>query len=242
MESEPREKQETREHVWRLLTISRVARFPGAKGHIPNFVGAERAARVLASLPVWKRARVVKCNPDAPQLPVRRLALSEGKIVYMAVPKLQRRKCFIELDPAVLGREPLRAATIVGAGRYGRPVRIEELQSIDLIISGAVAVTRRGARVGKGGGYADLEYALCREAGTVGPRTPIVTTAHPLQIVPFDVEMREHDIPIDWIVDPEAAVRCGPGYRKPAGIHWGILSEEKIASIPVLGALRSSLA
>lgn len=37
-------KPELREHTWRLLEIHRAARFPGAKGRIPNFVGAERAA------------------------------------------------------------------------------------------------------------------------------------------------------------------------------------------------------
>ncbi|MBI5628854.1 MAG: 5-formyltetrahydrofolate cyclo-ligase, partial [Candidatus Rokubacteria bacterium] len=60
-------KQDVREATWRLLEVHRAARFPGAKGRIPNFVGAERAALALASLGAWKRARVIKVNPDAPQ-------------------------------------------------------------------------------------------------------------------------------------------------------------------------------
>jgi 5-formyltetrahydrofolate cyclo-ligase len=95
-------KPELREHTWRLLELRRVVRFPGAKGRIPNFAGAERAALVLQILPIWRRARVIKVNPDAPQIPVRRMALKEGKIVYMAVPKLCDETCFIELDPARL--------------------------------------------------------------------------------------------------------------------------------------------
>ena len=44
------------------------------------------------------------------------------------------------------------------------------LPPIDLIVCGAVAVNARGARVGKGGGFSDLEYGLLAEAGRVGPR------------------------------------------------------------------------
>src|SRR5262245_59063975 len=99
------DKQETRERVWRALELHGAARFPGVKGRIPNFVGAERAALRLQELPEWRRARVVKINPDAPQLPVRRMALREGKVVYVAVPRLREEACFLRLDPAVLGRD-----------------------------------------------------------------------------------------------------------------------------------------
>ncbi|MBI3028276.1 MAG: 5-formyltetrahydrofolate cyclo-ligase [Candidatus Rokubacteria bacterium] len=233
-------KQELREATWRLLEIHRAARFPGAKGRIPNFVGAERAALALASLSVWKRARVVKVNPDAPQIPVRRLALREGKIVYMAVPRLREEACFIVLDPERLGKNLARAATIRGADRFGEPVGVDEVKPIDLIVCGSVALNGGGARVGKGGGYSDLEFGLLREAGAVGDRTPIVTTVHTLQIVPQPIEMFPHDIPVDWIVTPEGASPCGAAHPKPRGIYWEYLSEEKIAAIPVLQRLRAA--
>ena len=232
-------KQELREATWRLLEIHRAARFPGAKGRIPNFVGAERAALALASLPVWKRAQVVKVNPDAPKIPVRRLALREGKIVYMAVPKLREEECFIVLDPKRLGKNLARAATIRGADRFGEPVGVDEVKPIDLIVCGSVAVNGQGARVGKGGGYSDLEFGLLREAGAVGARTPIVTTVHPLQVVPQPIEMLPHDIAVDWIVTPEGPSSCG-AHPKPHGIYWEYLSEEKIAAIPVLQRLRAA--
>ena len=63
---ESKGKQEIREQVWSQLGCSRVSRFPGARGRIPNFVGAERAAQILGFLPIWKRARVVKADLDAP--------------------------------------------------------------------------------------------------------------------------------------------------------------------------------
>src|SRR5215467_13779950 len=155
-----RSKQEIREDIWQALKEARVSRFPGARGRIPNFVGAERAAERLSELDVWKRAKVLKCNPDSPQRPVRLRALKEGKMVYMAVPRLRELECFIELDPSRLGRNIKQAASIEGAFRFGRSVLPDNMREIDLIVCGTVAVNLDGARIGKGGGYSDLEFGL----------------------------------------------------------------------------------
>lgn len=232
-------KQQLRERVWEALRAHGAARFPGAEGRIPNFAGAEDAADRLARLPEWKKATVLKVNPDAPQLPVRRRALAEGKRVFMAVPRLTEERCFIELDPSHLGREAKKAATIAGAGAMGRPVRIDQVPPLDLIVCGSVAVNRRGERVGKGGGYSDLEFGLLRQAGVVGLRTPVVTTVHSLQILDDDIEMLPHDIPLDWIVTPDAAIKCEKHHAKPRGVYWDYLTREKISAIPVLQALRA---
>ena len=53
---------------------------------IPNFVGADVAPKRLSELDEWRRARVVKCNPDAPQIPVRLRALYDGKLLFSPVP------------------------------------------------------------------------------------------------------------------------------------------------------------
>jgi 5-formyltetrahydrofolate cyclo-ligase len=227
-------KDEARARVWREMEIRGVGRFPGAKGRIPNFVGAERAALHLQELRAWRKARVIKVNPDAPQLPVRRMALREGKVVYMPVPRLRSLECFLELDPARLGARALQAASIRGAERLGRPVGIEALPHIDLIVCGAVAVNARGARVGKGGGFSDLEYALLVEAGRVGPRTPIATTVHSVQILPEAIEMRPHDIAVDVIVTPDGVMALHPAFPRPRGLYPEDLDPEKIAEVPVI--------
>ncbi len=149
-------KQQLRECIWETLQRQGVARFPGAIGRIPNFEGATEAAELVCRLQVWQRAKVLKCNPDSPQLPLRRAGLREGKTIYMAVPRLRQERCFIELDPQSLGRRASAAATIRGAFRYGRPVTVDQLRPIDLVICGSVAVNREGARLGKGGSYSDL--------------------------------------------------------------------------------------
>jgi 5-formyltetrahydrofolate cyclo-ligase len=233
----PTSKGEVREMIWRAMDVRGVARFPGTQGRIPNFVGAERAALQLEALRAWREARTVKVNPDAPQLAVRRLALRAGKVVYMPVPRLRTLECFLELDPARLGRRAIQAAAIKGAERMGRAVGLDDVPDIDLVVCGSVAVNGKGARVGKGGGFSDLEYGLLTEAGKLSPRTPIVTTVHPLQMVPQALEMCPHDIPVDVVVTPEGPIQLTPAFPRPRGIYQEALTDEKVAEVPVLKRL-----
>jgi len=229
-------KDALREEIWELLQRRKVARFPGATGRIPNFIGAEACARLLADMPFWKRAKVLKSNPDSPQRAIRQKALQEGKIIYMAVPRLRSEKSFIELDPNKLNCSPYMASSIKGAAKFGRPVGLDEVQKIDLIVCGSVAVNRKGARVGKGGGYSDLEFALLTEENRIGPKIPVVTSVHPLQIVAEAIPMIEHDIPLTAIITPEEVISIESSLTRPKGIYWNMLPQEKIDEIPVLKA------
>jgi 5-formyltetrahydrofolate cyclo-ligase len=233
------EKQTLRRHIWSLMTERNVVRFPGAEGRIPNFVGAEAAARRLADLPEWQSAEALKCNPDMPQLPVRTLALQQGKTVYMAVPRLSKKKCFFQLDPARVKGVERRAASIKGASRLGHPLAPKDMPHIDLIIAGSVAVRRDGARVGKGGGFSDLEYGLAAELGLVDETTPIVTTVHPVQITEHDFPILPHDIPLDYIVTPEETIHCPRAHNRPQGILWEYLSNQKVEETPILREQRA---
>jgi 5-formyltetrahydrofolate cyclo-ligase len=229
-------KQAVRERVWTSLRRHGVARFPGAEGRIPNFVGAETAAERLAETTEWQGGRVVKANPDSPQLPVRARALADGKVVFMAVPRLRDPKPFLRLDPRSLTVPSRRAASISGAGRHGRPVSIGRMRPVDVVVCGSVAVNRNGQRVGKGGGFSDLEFALLAERGLIGKQTVIATTVHPLQVLDEDLPETDHDFGVDLIVTPDEVMRAARR-RRPSGIIWAHLGEEKIAEIPVLAAL-----
>jgi 5-formyltetrahydrofolate cyclo-ligase len=234
----PTTKPQLRERIWTLLARRRVARFPfPVTGRIPNFDGAEQAAALAAALPEWQRARRLKCNPDAPQRALRLRALREGKIVFVAVPRLTEERCFLRLDPARLGARLAQAATIKGAARLGEPVTPEELGHIDLIVAGSVAVNARGGRVGKGGGYSDLEFALAREAGAVDARTIVLTTVHGLQVVNDDIPMTPHDVPVDLVVTPQRVIRTRTAFARPDGIRWSQLSAEQLDAMPVLRRL-----
>jgi 5-formyltetrahydrofolate cyclo-ligase len=230
-------KQRVREEVWARLQEAGVARFPlPPQGRIPNFQGAEVAAGRLAEDPWFQQARVVKVNPDAPQHPVRLLALQAGKVLVTPTPRL--RAGFLLLEAGMVPRHRLRAAaTIRGAFQYGRPVRLEELPRVDLVVVGSVAVTPRGARVGKGGGYSELEYALLREAGRVGEATPIYTTIHDLQLVE-SLPVEEHDVPVDRIFTPTRTLDTGTPYPRPPGILWRRVTAQMLEAMPLLKELK----
>jgi 5-formyltetrahydrofolate cyclo-ligase len=239
------DKQTIRETVWDALEEQGVARFPfPPHDRIPNFEGAGEAAQRLTETAVWDAAETVKANPDSPQLPVRRAALRAGKTVYMAVPRLRDERCFYELDPAEL--DDIEAAPAVSnVADHARQVGPEAVGRVDLVVSGSVAVTGDGARIGKGEGYSDLEYAVLRELGLVDETTPAVTTVHELQVVGGPegvvdtvVPVDDHDVPMDWIVTPERTIETETTYQTPPGVDWDALSTDRIDEIPVLSTRR----
>lgn len=232
-------KQSLREEIWDRLADEGVARFPGAHGRIPNFAGAAEAADRLQALDAWSGWQTMKANPDAAQWPVRQRAVAAGMTVYMAVPRLADEEPFLELDPALIDAPPRTATSIKGASRHGRPVAVEELRRVDVAVVGCVAVDAAGARLGKGGGFADLELALAQEAGMVDEGTIVATTIHPLQLVePGRIPVTDHDVGVDLVVTPEGPWWCDRDRPRPSGVRWEELTEEKVAAIPLLARLR----
>jgi 5-formyltetrahydrofolate cyclo-ligase len=230
-----RSKDQVRKAVWKAMEREGVSRFPGAEGRIPNFAGAKLAAERLAAHRTWKRAQIVKANPDSPQTHARRLALEQGKTVAMAVPRLRDQHPFRMLDPRKLSKNAIReAATIKGALRHGKIVALEEIPEIDFVLTGSVAVNLNGARVGKGGGYSDLEYGILIDAGKIDEHTVIATTVHPIQILRENLQVTSHDLPVDLIATPRAVIEVDGAYSRPRGILWDHLQPPQIREIPIL--------
>ncbi len=234
-------KDTLRERMWALL-IERGAAVGDPTGHIPDFIGTEAAATRMTAMPAFAAARVVKFNPDAGQAPLRRMALEAGKLVYMAIPRLPADRCFVELTlerVRAAGKTPAEAAFHKTAVEIGRPVAFEEMQKIDVVVVGCVAVTRDGGRTGKGAGFADIELGLLRHFGLVPPTTPIVTTVHSLQIVPSDaITMRAHDSALNWIATPDELIETHTHYPQPTGILRDQIREDQWKKIPALVAVR----
>jgi 5-formyltetrahydrofolate cyclo-ligase len=194
------EKDQLRNKIWELLEQKKVAIFPlPVFDRIPNFVGSDKAANLVRTLWEWKKAKVIFANPDFAQKKVREFVLKEGKILIMASPRLKHG--FLQIDPQhVKGKEEV-ASSIKGAFKYGKPV--QKMLRPDLIVTGCVAVDHKGWRLGKGGGYGDIEVKRIKdEFGEI----PVLATVHPLQIVDF-VPHLKHDAKVDIIVTPEKIYR-----------------------------------
>ena len=240
------DKQAVREAVWDAFDAGDQARFPfPPHDRIPNFAGADAAAERLAGTEAWASAATLKANPDAPQLPVRRAALRAGKTVYVAQPRLRDPDPFLRLDPAEIPPDEIDDATTVsGISEYGTPTAPEAVPHVDLIVAGSVGVATDGARIGKGEGYSDLEWAVLRELDAVDTDTTVATTVHELSVldgpdsaVGTDAGLPEpdaHDVPLDLIVTPERTVRTDTPYARPDGVDWDALDAAKLSAIPVL--------
>jgi len=233
-----RNKEEVRKAVWTAMEEAKAAHARKLRDKIPHFRGCGAAAARVGELPAWRDARVIKGNPDKAQRPLRQKALEEGKTLYMAVPRLRQEQCFVELDPSVMAASPSEASTIAGAFRWGRPVFVEEMRPVDLVISGSVAVNRKGVRIGKGGGFADLEFGLAIAAGIVSPDTPVVSTVHPMQVLDEELPYTRHDVFLDYVVTADEVIQCAGDMPRPAGIYWEDLTPSKIRQIPLLKKLR----
>src|SRR4029450_10383967 len=108
-----RTKDRVRRAVWKRRDREGVSRFPGAEGRIPNFAGAKLAAEKLSGHRLWKRAQVIKANPDSPQTHARRIALDEGKPGIMAGPRLRDPHPFRVLEPQKMSKAALKEAATI---------------------------------------------------------------------------------------------------------------------------------
>lgn len=228
-------KADARETIWQALTERKLARFPfPVRGRIPNFKGAEAAARHLFTLPPWRDAKLLKINPDSPQKPVRVEALRRGITYFMPTPRLKAG--FRKFDPARLPPDKFNeAAALSSSEQWGELVALEDMPQVDAIVAGSVAVTRAGKRCGKGEGYSDIEFAILRELGHRA--VPVATTVHDICLV-GDFPSEPTDLPLSAIATPQGAFEIASPLPAPAGIDWSCLTERDIEDMPVLKELR----
>ncbi|KAA8537932.1 hypothetical protein F0562_027488 [Nyssa sinensis] len=234
-----------RKRIWDMMEARNIAQFPRPVHHrIPNFVGASTAAHNLSGLEVFRAAKCVKVNPDSPQKQVRFLTLNGGKELLTPQPRL-RTGFFSVLDSHMLTPSTINeACTSVGVAKYGRPIQLDEKIKVDLIVIGSVAVDpKTGARLGKGEGFAELEYGMLRYMGAIDDTTPVVTSVHDEQLVD-DIPVKKlliHDVPVDIICTPTQVIFTNTTIPKPQGIYWDKLSPEKLGQIQILRELKRKI-
>lgn len=239
------DKDRLRAEIWGNLEASGMNIGP-VWSRISNWVGAEVAAKRLSDLDIWKRAKVVKCNPDPPQIPVRLRALYDGKLLYMPVPEFGSGELpWVLLDPKKLERDGVQfemAATSQGAVSVGQKLGFEDMMPLDIAVCGCIAVTRSGGRTGKGGGFADLELGLFRDLGKITDATPIVTTVHSSMVVADDrLPIMPHDSLLNWIVTEKEAIETRPTGHQPGGVVWDLVQPDQLQDIWFLKDLKAKI-
>ncbi|XP_074737883.1 methenyltetrahydrofolate synthase domain-containing protein isoform X2 [Strix uralensis] len=234
-------KGDVREKVWDYLEASGLADFPRpVHRRIPNFKGASHAATRLLGLQEFKAANTVKINPDAPQKNARFLTLEARKTLLVPTPRLRTGLFNKIVPPSGATKEILRiCATSQGIKEYSVPVGLDGKARVDLVVVGSVAVSEKGWRIGKGEGYADMEYAMMVSMGAVQEDTPVVTIVHDCQVVDIAEELLDdHDLTVDYILTPTRTIKTNCKRPKPQEIIWHKVSYEMLGKIPILKSLR----
>lgn len=224
--------------VWRDLSQKRLLVFPFPFGRIPDFKGCQVAANKLLELPEFMSAKSIEVNPDKTLELVRMLVLKSDKQLFVPVPQL--RNSFLKLLEKSEDYEIRKIAGRWGIDNLGKKVGINEDIHIDLVVVGSVAVSRDGYRIGKGKGFADLEFALLKEMGAINDNTTIVTVVHDNQVfdeLPKNI-FQKYDVPVDYILTPTAIIKTHSNLPKPEGIYWDMISQKRLNGMDILRKLK----
>ncbi|CAL1274661.1 unnamed protein product [Larinioides sclopetarius] len=235
-------KESIRQQIWSYLESNDIARFPRpVYKRIPNFEGAEKACSKVKQLKEYQMAQTVKVNPDSPQKHIRFLILEDNKVLLVPTPRLRNGLLNRITPPPMANKHTLHiCSTSEGVKRFSTRLGLNSKVKVDLVILGSVAVSPKGRRIGKGEGYADMEFAMMATMGAVNSETTVVTVVHDCQVLDSipDHLFGEHDVPVDIIVTPSKIIHCEPKLPKPSRIIWPLLSEERIGEIPILRELK----
>jgi 5-formyltetrahydrofolate cyclo-ligase len=252
LEEAARAKQAVRERVW-APARARVGR-PASQAPRAGSPTSPGRRRRPSGWPPWRPDRRPGWSRPTPTPPSSRSGPEPWPTASCCTwpSPLTDERPFILLDPARLEVPPRRAASIADAARAGRRVAVAQLRPVDLVVCGSVAVNRKGARVGKGSGFSDLELALLVEAGLIATDT-VVATVHPLQVLEEPLPETGHDFRLDpdrhrrgghrlpprppAAGDPLGAPGRGQGRRHPRPGHPSPTSHATDRAVRVAGRM-----
>ncbi|XP_018321207.1 methenyltetrahydrofolate synthase domain-containing protein isoform X2 [Agrilus planipennis] len=238
-------KKTIRKKVWEYMENNNIAIFPRpVYFRIPNFKGREEAAKKLLELEIFQNSKFIEVNPDKPQEPARILVLEQGKALYVPVPRLKEGLLKHITVPENASKPQIRSAVSRrGLDEKGKLINIDDKINLDLLVVGSVAVSKLGQRIGKGRGYADLEYAILKEMKAVDDSTVIVTLVHDCQVfeeIPSNL-FQPFDVPVDYIITPTQIIEVKTSLSRPPGIIWNLLSKRRLNVMPVLKLLKEKV-
>ncbi len=187
------QEERVRRVVWqRLSEVAKPdSRFDmDLRNFVPDFAGSAAAHKRVAKRSEWAQAKVIFCAPDNSIEQLRLAALIADKKIL--VPTYGLSRGFILLDGSKLAASDKQlAATLDGMEKFGSrlgPGDLRKVGKIDLVITGATAVTLDGRHIGGGQRYLALEWMMMRELGVVDPSTPVIAIVHDCQVVDEMVE------------------------------------------------------
>ena len=203
---------------------------------IADYEGSDKGANLLRQEENYQKANVVFVTPDANLEVFREYVIRDGKTLIVTSCGIKRGFFTISPGDVPEGLEPL-ASVMDGVQRFWHHVTLAQMKErygkIDMLVTGASAITPSGIRFGKGHGYFDLEWAMLYENGLVTIDSPVYAAGHDCQIVNVALEVEPHDTAVDYIATPTRIVKTTGEYKKPTGgIIWSMLRPDMLKDIP----------
>lgn len=197
------QEERVRRVVWqRLSEVARPdSRFDiDLRHYVPDFAGSIAAQERITTQSQWKSANVVFCAPDNSLELLRLAALTAGKKIL--VPTYGLRRGFVFIDGGKIQKsDHALAATLDGMERFGKrlgPADLRQVGTIDLVITGATAVTTNGLHIGGGQRYLALEWMMMKQLGVLSTDVKVFAVVHDCQVVEEMVDA-EPDCLLDLI-------------------------------------------
>ena len=166
---------------------------------ICDYEGSENGTKLIVETDMYKNAEVLFITPDNNLETLREQAFKDKKTVIMTNYGITRG--FFIIKPGMIpeGKEEV-ASLLDGIGRYWKHRTLaqlkEEVKHVDMMVTGASAITPSGIRFGKGHGYFDLEWAMLSSKGLADNDTVILGVGHDCQVADVDVEVEEFNVVI----------------------------------------------
>ena len=240
------EKQQIRLKVWQKL--KNVA-LPDSRFHlnfeeyIPDFKDSSEACNQIVKSKEYKKSKFLFITPDNCLTTTREQAIKDGKNIIVSTYGIYRGFILITKNMINKGDEVF-ASTLDGLEYFGKSISLNEIKNfgkIDLMLTGASAVSKNGVRFGKGHGFFDLEWGMFADLKIVDENTPIIAVVHDVQVVDFDLEPSNTDIIVDWIITNEQKLSTNRKKSRPSGIYWNLLEKGMLEATPPLRELKKIL-
>ena len=240
------EKQQIRLKVWQKL--KNVA-LPDSRFHlnfeeyIPDFKDSSEACNQIVKSKEYKKSKFLFITPDNCLTTTREQAIKDGKNIIVSTYGIYRGFILITKNMINKGDEVF-ASTLDGLEYFGKSISLNEIKNfgkIDLMLTGASAVSKNGVRFGKGHGFFDLEWGMFADLKIVDEKTPIVAVVHDVQVVSFDLEPSDTDIIVDWIITNKQKLSTNRKKSRPSGIYWNLLEKGMLEATPPLRELKKIL-
>ncbi len=237
------DKTEARAAVW--AELQHVAK-PDSRFHlnfneyIPDFDGSQAATAHLTQLDIYQQAQTIFITPDNCLEQLRAQTVRDDKTQIVTTYGIRRGMIELKPDDVPAGQEDV-AVLLDVIESMGRPISLTELQArykLDLIVTGASAVSHTGVRFGKGHGFFDLEWAFLWKIGAVDLKTPVVAFVHDCQVVDIDLTYSPFDTICDYIVTPTRVIHVDNAQKPTHGVLWDKLEPDMMANIPPLVELK----